>query len=284
MKSLRWPASAAVVGFGILLAPLQGHVERPAGAGAVTTAPGAPSVSSPPSAGGLELSDLVRRFPPHREATYLYLNFDGWKGQAGHPIQPFEGTTGRRARDIQEILYRTAQVFAPFNVRVVRIQGDANYDRGPGGHTTIFVGADAGHLDDQGRKYPRASTPHRFTDYPNAALDTGRAPHSLPYHIAFIDPVGTRDDGTGRSAHWDNTTISRKISHEAGHTFGLAHTLTDGYPDLMGYYAKVRTFFGDRTLPISDLNNDSARDTKVRQPSHAPRWHDTPVATQNAYR
>src|SRR5207249_8998458 len=91
----------------------------------------------------LDMSELASRFPAHQGPTILFINFDGWKNydEKGHTIQPFQSASGKRNRDIQEILYRTAEIFAPFNVQVVRIYGEGKYDRTDHGNSTVFVGA-----------------------------------------------------------------------------------------------------------------------------------------------
>src|ERR1700730_5651188 len=79
---------------------------------------------------GLELTQVARAFPRHKGPTVLYVNFDGWTkpDKEGHTIEPFHSTTGNRDRDIQDILFRTSQRFAPFDVEVRRITGNGKYD------------------------------------------------------------------------------------------------------------------------------------------------------------
>src|SRR5262245_43611136 len=63
-----------------------------------------------------QLAQQLNPTPP-TQPTHLYLNFDGFQGAyqgETHNIQPFAGTSA----DIQEILYRTSEEFAPFNVEV----------------------------------------------------------------------------------------------------------------------------------------------------------------------
>src|SRR5262245_56413050 len=83
-----------------------------------------------------DMTAVASLYPPHSGPTTLYLNFDGY---AGAGVSSFASTTGDRNADVHEILYRTAEIFAPFNVQVRRIYGDGNYSSG-GGNTTIFIG------------------------------------------------------------------------------------------------------------------------------------------------
>jgi hypothetical protein len=149
------------------------------------------------ASGSLDMTDLARQFPSHQGPTRLYINFDGWKNRdkKGHRIEPFRATTRSRDRDIQEILYRTSEIFAPFNVQVVRITGDGNYDKGSVGNTTVFVGGDTARINSKGEKYIEAVTPGKYLDYPHPATSTSHQPNSDPYDIAFVDPMLQRKDG-----------------------------------------------------------------------------------------
>src|SRR5437762_2584345 len=61
----------------------------------------------------------------HNNPTHLYLNFDGGIGKVG------AYTNGASTdKDIQDILYRTSEIFAPFNVEVTRLTGAGNYYQG----------------------------------------------------------------------------------------------------------------------------------------------------------
>src|SRR5437867_13191717 len=72
-----------------------------------------------------DMTGVAQLFPRHSGPTVLYLNFDGWASQG---VSSFQSTTGDRTRDIHEILFRTAQIFAPFDVQVQRRYGDGSYD------------------------------------------------------------------------------------------------------------------------------------------------------------
>src|SRR5262249_52737580 len=108
----------------------------------VTKSPPRTTNSATKRRASLDMTQVARQFKPHQGPTMLYLNFDGAKNydQKGHTIQPFQAVTGARERDIQEILYRTSQIFSPFNVQVVRIFGDGAFDGGSNGNTTVLIG------------------------------------------------------------------------------------------------------------------------------------------------
>src|SRR5262249_5749208 len=57
-----------------------------------------------------DMTVLAQQFPTHAGPTKLYLNFDGW---AAKGVSAFQSTTGNRNADIHEVLYRTAEIFAP---------------------------------------------------------------------------------------------------------------------------------------------------------------------------
>src|SRR5207249_563917 len=133
----------------------------------------------------LSLTDLAQQLQSTGQLaaptgpTILYVNFDGWTncpyGNA-HKITPYQGTYG----DTLDILYRTSEVFAPFNVEVLPIYGDGNYSTAQGA-TTVFVGGNG-----QG-----GFTPGAFLDYPSTSNPNGGTSHGLnsdAYDIAFVDP------------------------------------------------------------------------------------------------
>src|SRR5262249_53150769 len=71
------------------------------------------------------MTQLARMFPTHVGPTHLYLNFDG--GQSVDAYNKWGGTTNA---DIQDILFRTSEIFTPFNVEVSRRFGANNFDQG----------------------------------------------------------------------------------------------------------------------------------------------------------
>src|SRR5262245_48757816 len=56
-----------------------------------------------------DMTGVAQLFPRHSGPTILYLNFDGYTAQG---VSAFQSTTGDRTRDIHEILYRSAQIYA----------------------------------------------------------------------------------------------------------------------------------------------------------------------------
>src|SRR5205823_5517085 len=109
---------------------------------------------------------------PHPGPTHLYLNFDG---TSANNVAAFTGTNN----DVQEVLYRTSEIFAPFNVEVSRMYGFGNYDAGSNGNTTIFVG---------NNNTQSSFTDFHNTDQPNTTNGSGHRPDSEPYHVGFVDP------------------------------------------------------------------------------------------------
>jgi hypothetical protein len=214
--------------------------------------------------------------------TTLYLNFDGYTANNWPKFQPIG--TDSLEQDIQEILFRTSEYFAPFDVQVQRLTGDGNYDQGTNGNTTIFVWGN-----------PRALQPIGLSTadygYNSSPLPTGtdgnpmgptHIPDSLPYHVAQVDAGGS-----------STSFIAWAIAHEAGHTFGLAHVRTDGLTDpaalvqpgltddVMSYTATSSTYpninpnpkigtnpsyFANASYPVTDYNGTPAQLTPGLHP------------------
>jgi hypothetical protein len=230
------------------------------------------------------MTQVAQQFPRHTGSTILYINFDGWRrrDRAGHTIQSFQSTTGDRDSDIQDILYRVSEIFAPFDVRVVRLFGDGNFDRRHKGNTTVFVGGDTANISKAG-KYNAAYTPSTFTDFPGFRTGQSHQPNSNPYDLAFVDPMSQNPDGKGWLTRWDNRQISQAIAHEAGHTFGLAHVLSRPMKEIMSYDAPNR-FFANRTFALTDLNYDPIeKKKKPAGPASQPHWNKNPIRTQNSF-
>jgi hypothetical protein len=219
------------------------------------------------------LTQLASLFPVHPGPTHLYLNFDGWH-DATHNIAAFTGTD----QDIQDILFRTAEIYSPFNVQVSRMFGDGMRDQGNNGNTTIFIGANSANVNANGIKYPYAFTPWASEDFPGAMKGYQHQPNSDPYDVAWVDPVG--QNSTSWVTVWSDTQISEYISHEAGHTFGLVHTLTSSIPDLMSYDA-FNQYFANHTFPITNLNNLGTQ--TVPDLTQQPAWQGTAILTQNSF-
>jgi hypothetical protein len=225
------------------------------------------------------MTQLARQFPRHRGPTVLWVNFDGWRNYYGKEdsIQPFQSTTGNRDRDIQLILFRTAEMYAPFDVQVIRAFGDARFDRRPLGNTTIFVGANTANVR-KGKKFLRGHTPARYADYSGVNRGDRHRPNSDPYDLGFVDPIGER--GQGGTRRWDIIEISGAIAHEAGHTFGLVHTLTKPAREVMSYDAPNRCFT-NRTFQITDLNQTP--NGLIRTKGVLPSWRGKRIITQNSF-
>jgi hypothetical protein len=189
---------------------------------------------------------------PASGATHLAVNFDG--GQAG-PNAPKVTSQNLSDQTIQDVLYRTYEAFAPFNVQVSRLSGIGKIDTSAGA-TTVFVGANPSKSD---------YTPDNYTDYPHPSQSLSHAPHSDSYNIAYVNTT------TGGAS-----AIVQSLTHEAGHTFGLAHVRSDvgtngqfqtdangdtakyagTVGDLMGYNngGANRTFFANQSLPLTLYN------------------------------
>ena len=222
-----------------------------------------------------DMTQLALLFPPHVGPTHLYLNFDGWHDST-HSIAAFTGSY----QDTQDILFRSSEILSPFNVGVSRILGEGNYDQGTNGNTTIFIGANSANVDANGVKYPYGFTPWIFEDFPNVKKGDQHQPNSDPYDVAFVDPVGVKPNSSSWINVWSDARISQIIGHEAGTTFGLAHTLTSGTPDLMSYDSSD-IYYANHTFPITDLNFTGTQ--TVTDPTQQPIWQGTNLLTQNSF-
>jgi hypothetical protein len=228
--------------------------------------------------------------------NHLSLNFDG----AGNNISPFAGSTA----DIQEVLYRTSEIYAPFNVAVSRIYGKSAIDY-VYESSTLFVGADSNNVRN-GAKFAYSYTPPDSTDYPGNAKSSDHRPNSDAWDMAFVDPV-TGYDANGKAIDQSDVSISQSIAHESGHTFGLAHVRTDiaaggafrtdpaplggGTVNDVMSYTDANQFFANVTLPITNYNFDGAK-TAINTDLQ-PRWWShkflgiivasNPITTQNSF-
>jgi hypothetical protein len=197
--------------------------------------------------------------------TTLALNFDGGPTTAVSPdlrVSAYNaGSNLQTDQNIQDLLFRTSEMYAPFNVQVTRLSGANNYLSGPNAHgaTTIFVGSSVGDVS-----VGAGFTPGAWFDLPTK----GNAVHlrnSDPFDLAFVDPA---ENDFGQVA-----STAAAIAHEAGHTFGLVHVRTDGVsyaddssplqnnssmPDVMSYNRALGlSYFADTALPISAWNASS---------------------------
>jgi hypothetical protein len=232
-----------------------------------------------------DMTVLAQQYPTHDGPTNLYLNFDGWHDQ-NHNIGAF--TTPQRDQDIQDILYRASEVFAPFNVEVQRAFGDSIHGES-NGDTTIFVG------DIAGAKGPYAFTPSSSADYPGPVRGIFHQPNSDPFDVAYVDPF------LNGSVVWTNTQIASAAAHEAGHTFGLAHVRTSGmdpqpldysntFPDVMSYDSPNIRFM-NQTFAVTEFNYNGSQ--TVLDPNLMPMSDyelpgsgvsiPYPILTQNSY-
>jgi hypothetical protein len=210
--------------------------------------------------------------------TYLYLNFDGYKANpdnGGMDITPFTGS----AADVDSILYRTAEEFAPFNVIVQQMSGNAKFSTAAGA-TTIFIGNNLG----------GDFTPGAYMDYPHSAGSTSHVVNTDPYDIAYVS-----QSFPGLSTSIDrDASIANDVAHEAGHTFGLAHVRTDGQadfptnpnnghtyktsnpPDVMSYDSN-NDFFSNTTFNVTQANGTGV------DPSLFPDYQGTDITLQNSF-
>jgi hypothetical protein len=242
---------------------------------------------------GWDYTTLVQTFPGYPAAgpTHLYLNFDG----NGNNAASFTGTS----QDIQEILYRTSEIFAPFNVEVSRRNGASNFDSSSNGNTTVFIGSNASNTANQKQpdgtvkvvKQQAGNTPYTWVDYPGPVKGSEHRPNSDPFDVAFVDPMlGPSTD----PATWSNESdlaIAQAVAHEAGHTFGLAHVRTDGQADPaplaagtvndMMSYTDLNQFFANQTFSITAFNFNGT--TTAIDPNGQPSWSTTPITTQNSF-
>jgi hypothetical protein len=235
---------------------------------------------------------------PHSGPTHLYLNFDGKDDITAY----YHLSPDQTAKDIEEILFKTSEVFAPFNVQVSQLTGEGNYDQGSDGNTTIFIGYDPSNVKD-GVKYAHAVTPGSSADAPGWNKGFDHTPNSDDHDVAYVDPYG---DGTLQST-W---AIVAGIAHEAGHTFGLAHVrtdisnsnpsdfledpepLNDGTVNDMMSYSDPNVFFANQTFPTTGYNNtNGSKPYPLDRLGQIPKWFhpllnfpDTQdVVTQNSF-
>jgi hypothetical protein len=205
-----------------------------------------------------DMVDLGQHFPGHGYVTKLFLNFDG--GTVDTPqsgikrvISPYVPPAGvDLVQAIQDIIYRTTEIFAPFNVRVQIMRGAGNFDDRDNS-TTVFVG-DNDNNTIGGVNNAYDMTPFSSMDYPGEIKGYSHAPNRDVYDLAFVDPVYQFAPGQPLET-LDAVDVARMISHEAGHTFGLAHVLSNPAQDMMSYNSSNVAFM-NQSFAITNLNND----------------------------
>ena len=185
------------------------------------------------------MSEVAELFDPPDSVTKLFLNFEG---STEYGVSPFVANSDDRERDIQEIMYYVAQTFSPFNVHVARFVGNGQMAES-GGHTTIFIGDKIGNSNfwenNDGSWIDNIKRAYADGDYPCPNRAVNHQPNSDLYNKGFVDPIAA-EYLNGVEQYWDsnsNDRIARSICHEAGHTFGLAHVLSNFDPDIMSYSA-----------------------------------------------
>ncbi len=228
-----------------------------------------------------DMTGVAQLFPRHAGPTMLYLNFDGW---AANGVSSFQSTTGDRVKDIHDILFRSSEIFAPFDVEVRRRYGDGSYDSSASGNSTLFIGDKTSNGTGASNK-AYAGTPWVYADFPGDVHGIDHRPNSDPFDLAYVDPISA-------GGSWTNLQIARAIGHEAGHTFGLGHVLSSPDKEMMSYDASNVRFI-NKTFNITDLNYNGT--TTAPDPDHAPKWHDdinfifftlqvpVKITTQNSY-
>jgi hypothetical protein len=198
--------------------------------------------------------------------TLLGLNFDGENfytqgGFLGIGAQSINigsygiGNAAATDQNMQDILFRVSEIYAPFNIEVTRLHGGNTYFSN-NGNSTVFVGNSYGDIN-----VGAGSTPDGYTDYPSVSI----FPHPRngdTYDLAFVDPFQNNNGAV--------PDVATAIAHEAGHTFGLAHVRTDGrsdpaalgsgtIPDVMSYNRFIGLeYFKDQSLPLTAWNQTSS--------------------------
>lgn len=247
-----------------------------------------------------EMSQVANQFDPPDQPSVLYLNFDGRSSQY---VSPFQGTTDSTTRDIQEILFRTSQIFAPFNVEVKRAYGNNTIGAGQGA-TTLFIGDKLGNTslydDPAGGMYVENYTrAYANVDYPSPGTGIYHVPNSDPSNVGYVDPYSYSGPGANYDPanfnSWNNGQIARTAAHEAGHTFGLAHVLTNAQAEIMSYDGGLDTYFRNKSYATTNLNSVLGGGPAVPTPSLQPYWTyfrkvgnswvptPSPILTQNSY-
>ncbi len=199
------------------------------------------------------LSELAKATAPNRIEASVWLNFDGFeqsfsyrKPSGGSPTEiSYEMTPLRNYfydlyavnwnqnfeknydAIVQEVMFRTAEFFAPFNVRIGRLRGKNFADTSHSGSTTVFVGTAArtqGETPQAHADWPRKSV--LYND-PNTESMRSHKINSNPYDVAIVSAGRAQTEGTLETIPY---ILGAICAHEAGHTFGMPHTV-DSYGD-----------------------------------------------------
>jgi hypothetical protein len=214
-------------------------------------------------------------YATHPGPAQLALNFDGNPRTDGGPehdyvVAAYDDGSAGRDQNIQDTLFRTSEIYAPFDVEVFRAKGANDYLNGSDGTgpTTIFVGSDFG-----ANSFGAGVTPGQYADYPVEEHDhTDHIRNSDPFDLAYVDPFNVTD---ANGNDLGPTGYAKAIAHEAGHTFGLAHVRTDGVdyssdgqtqpasksttPDVMTYdNLTTLGYFSTDYLPLCGWNQGSS--------------------------
>lgn len=214
-----------------------------------------------------EMSQVALHYPKHAGTTNLYLNFDGGNlndTQAGgsQSISAYVAPSGEsRDQAIQDIIYRTAEIFSPFNVRVRIMRGAGNYSK-TNGDTTIFIGDNAANKDSDGHNTAYSFTPNASVDLPGKNKGFDHVPNSDAYDIGFVDATWL-DIPSSTLITDSDAAIARDVAHEAGHTFGLAHVLSSPQQDIMSYDTWDNPNFADTVFNVTDLNYNGTTTTNT---------------------
>jgi len=247
-----------------------------------------------------DMTQLAQLFPTHSGPTLLLLNFDGaYNDNRKDVIAPyFNGTQAQTDQDIQQILYQTSEIFAPFNVEVQRYDP---VDNSPypysNGTTLIDVGADPANVNKNGQKIVNSYTPGNSVDYPNGGRGYDHAPNSDAWDTAYVDPLGS-------GGYQSMQATADNIAHEAGHTFGLTHVRTDipassgkpadsttplgpGTVNEMMSYTDNHVYFANKPFLVTDWNNPGGGKPYVQVPNNYPGWNVqgtvNQITTQNSF-
>lgn len=266
-------------------------------------------------------------------ATNLYLNFDGclksnfpqgkaqlsdkstvavttkdfWPFHAS-PYLEIESLPGAKDQDavIQHILFKTAEIYSPFNVIVSKIDGNSTVGLNKTS-ATVFIGDDI--IASKG-SYGVQHMTVKDLDFGNKRLDLGWVDNV----IGPNQPVQSIDQ------------VIQWIAHEAGHAFGLKHIRANGSdiplnangklqsfstwasngfnnPQCLGEwndqgsmfevmsYNSTNSIFEDFAFDLTGWNNDKQglnNNGCGRELSHRgsffPVWEGTTITKQNSYR